>query len=153
MDLDVTALQGVADLTLALNRERRLIGELQRAMLQQRQAVGRADVSGIEASLRLASRVLLTIQETQRYRATLLQHLVDRPDERLEDLDGRFGAVLPDPFLDARRKLRTSATELAEAVWCNQGVLLDALREREAMLRELLTGSRPASPAVSIAAG
>jgi hypothetical protein len=147
MDLDGAALRGVADLTLALERECRLIDELHRAVLQQRDAVARGDVPGVESSIRLAGRALLTLQENQRYRATLLQRLVGDPAQPLADLDARFEAVLPETFLAARRRMQSSATEVAEEVWRNQEVLLGALREREALLQELLTGSRPTPPA------
>jgi hypothetical protein len=147
LDLDSAALRGFTDLTLALERECRLIGELYSAILRQREAVARSDVPGVESSIRLASRALLTLQETQRYRATLLQRLVGDPAQPLAELDTHFDAALPGTFLAARRRVRSSAAEVAEEVWRNQEVLLGALREREALLRELLTGSRPAAPA------
>jgi hypothetical protein len=143
MDLDGAALRGVADLTLALERECRLIDGLHHAVLQQREAVAQGDMPGVESSIRLASRALLTLQENQRYRATLLHRLVGDPAQPLADLDARFEATLPETFLSARRRMRSSATEVAEEVWRNQAVLLDALRERDALLQELLTGSRP----------
>jgi hypothetical protein len=147
LDLDGAALRGFADLTLALERECRLIGELHSAILRQREAVARSDVPGVESSIRLASRALLSLQETQRYRATLLQRLVGDPAQPLAELDTLFDAALPETFLAARRRVQSSAAEVAEEVWRNQEVLLGALREREALLRELLTGSRPAAPA------
>jgi len=147
MDLDGAALRGFADLTLALERECRLVGELSSAVLRQREAVAQGDVPGMESSIRLASRALLTLQETQRYRATLLQRLVGDPAQPLADLDTHFDAPLPETFLSARRRVQSSATEVAEEVWRNQEVLLGVLRERDALLRELLTGSRPTSPA------
>jgi hypothetical protein len=146
MDLDAAALRDIGDLTLALDRERRLIGELDRAIAQQRQAVTRGDTAEVEASIRLASRALLTLQETRRFRGMLLQRLVGDSAQPIEDLDIRFDTALPDSFLAARRAVRNSATEMGEKVWRAQGVLLVTLREREAMLRELLTGSRPTSP-------
>lgn len=147
MDLDKTALRGFADLTLALDRECRLIGELHRAILRQREAVARGDVPGVESSIRFASRAILTLQESRRYRAMLLQSLVGDPGQPLADLDTHFDAALPETFLAARRRVRGSAAAVAEEVWRNQEVLLGALRERDALLRELLTGSRPTSPA------
>jgi hypothetical protein len=147
MDLDAAALRGFTDLTVALERECRLIGELRCAILRQREAVTRGDSPEVEASIRLASRALLLLQETQRYRATLLQVLVGDPAQPLADLDTRFDGVLPQAFVNARRRVRSSATEVGEEIWGNQGVLLGALRERDAMLRELLTGYRPTSPA------
>jgi hypothetical protein len=36
--------------------------------------------------------------------------------------------------------------ETAEEIWRNQELLLGTLRERDALLQELLTGSRPAPP-------
>jgi hypothetical protein len=147
MDLDVAALRGFGDLTLALERECRLIGELHRAILQQREAIDLGDVSGVESSIRLASRALLTLQETQRHRATLLQRLVGDPAQPLADLDTHFDAALPETFLAARRSVQSLAAEVAEEIWHNQEVLLSALRERDALLRELLTGSRPTAPA------
>jgi hypothetical protein len=147
MDLDGAALRGFGDLTLALERECRLIGELYRAILQQREAIDRGDVSGVESSIRLASRTLLTLQETQRHRATLLRRLVGDPAQPLADLDTHFDATLPEAFLAVRRQVHSSAAEVAEEIWRNQEVLLVALRERDALLRELLTGSRPTDPA------
>lgn len=147
MDLDGSALQGFADLTLALEREHRLLGELYRAVLRQREAVTREDLPGVESSIQLASRALLTLQETHRHRATLLQRLVGDPAQPLAEIDTHFDVALPDAFLAARRRVRSSAAEVAEEVWRNQEVLLNALRERDALLRELLTGSRPICPA------
>jgi hypothetical protein len=145
-DLDGAALHGFADLTLALERECRLIGELHRAILRQREAVAQGDVPGVESSIRLGSRALLTLQETQRHRATLLRRLVGDPAQPLADLDTHFDAALPETFLAARRQVQSSAAEVAEEIWRNQEVLLGALRERDALLRELLTGSRPTAP-------
>jgi hypothetical protein len=147
MELDGAALGGFADLTLALERECRLIGELYRAMIQQREAVAQGDVHGVETSVRLGSRALLTLQETQRHRATLLRRLVGDPAQPLADLDTHFDAALPESFLAVRRQVQSSAAEVAEEIWRNQEVLLGALRERDALLRELLTGSRPTEPA------
>jgi hypothetical protein len=147
MDLDGAALRGFADLTLALERECRLIGELYSAILRQREAIARGDVPGVESSIRLASRTLLTLQETQRHRATLLRRLVGDPAQPLADIDTQFDAALPEAFLAVRRRVHSSAAEVAEEIWRNQEVLLGAMRERDALLRELLTGSRPtASP-------
>jgi len=146
MDLDGASLRSVADLTLAVERECRLIEELHHAVLRQREAVVHGDVPGVESSIRLASRALLTLQENRRYRATLLQRLVGDPAQPLADLDARFDTVLPEAFLAARRRMQSSATEVAEEVWRNQEVLLGALREREALLQELLSGSRPTTP-------
>jgi hypothetical protein len=143
MDLDGSALRGVADLTLALERECRMIEELRHAVLQQREAVTGGDVSAVESSIALASRALLTLQENQRYRATVLRRLVGDPAQPLADLDSRFDAALPQPFLAARSRMFGSATEVAEEIWRNQELLLGALRERDVLLQELLTGSRP----------
>ncbi len=145
MDLDGSALRAVTDLTLALDRECRLIEDLRRAVLQQREAVECGDVAGAESSIRLASRSLLTLQENQRHRATLLRRLVGDPAQPLAELDGRFDTALPAAFLAAREKMRASAADVAAEVWRNQEVLLAALRERDAMLQELLTGMRPSS--------
>jgi hypothetical protein len=147
MDLDGPALQGVADLTRALERECRLIDELYRAVLLQRNAVAQGDATGVESSIRLAGRALLTLQETRRHREALLRRLVGDPAQPLADLDARFDAPLPESFLAARRQVRSSATGVAQEVWRNQEVLLRALRERDALLQELLTGSRPVSTA------
>ena len=102
MDLDGSALRAVTDLTLALDRECRLIEELRRAVLQQREAVERGDVAGVESSIRLASRSLLTLQENQRHRSTLLRRLVGDPAQPLAELDERFESALPAAFLAAR---------------------------------------------------
>ena len=91
------------------------------------------------------SRSLLTLQENQRHRSTLLRRLVGDPAQPLAELDGRFDSALPAAFLAAREKMRVSASDVAAEVWRNQEVLLAALRERDAMLQELLTGMRPSS--------
>jgi hypothetical protein len=147
MDLDGPALRGVADLTVALEQECRLIDELYRAVLLQREAVARGDVTGVESSIRLAGRALLTLQETLRHREALLRRLVGDPAQPLADLEARFDAPLPESFIAVRRQVRSSATGVAQEVWRNQEVLLRALRERDALLQELLTGSRPLSTA------
>jgi hypothetical protein len=147
MDLDGAALRGLDDLTVALERECRLIGELCRAILRQREALAQGDVPGMESSIQLGSRALLTLQETRRHRATLLRRLVGDPAQPLAELDTHFDATLPEAFLAARRQVQSSAAEVAEEIWRNQEMLLGALRERDALLRELLTGSRPTAPA------
>jgi hypothetical protein len=145
MDLDGEALRAIGELTVALDRECRLIDDLHRAVLQQREAVSRGDRPGVESSLRLAGRALLTLQETRRTRATLLHRLVGDPAQPLADLDARFGTSLPASFLAARERMLRTAAGVAEEVWCNQETLLGALRKRDALLQELLTGSRPTS--------
>ena len=147
MDLDVTAIRGFADLTVAVRQEARLLEVFRRAALQQREAVGLADAAGLESSLRLAGRALLTLREARRHRATVLQRLVGDPAQPLAELEARFDSPLPEPFLTARGEMRRVAIETAEAVWRNQELLLSALRERDALLQELLTGSRPTLPA------
>ena len=97
----------------------------------------------MESSLRLAGRALLTLQETRRHRGTLLHRLVGDPAQPLADLDARFETRLPAPFLAARERVQGSAAGLAEEIWRNQETLLGALRKRDALLQELLTGSRP----------
>ena len=145
MDLDGGALRAIGELTVALDRECRLIDELHRAVLQQREAVSRGDQPGVESSLRLAGRALLTLQETRRTRATLLHRLVGDPAQPIADLDALFETSLPPSFLAARERMLRSAAGVAEDVWRNQQTLLGALRKRDALLQELLTGSRPTS--------
>lgn len=146
MDLDPVALRGVTDLTLAVQQEERLLEALRSAMLRQREAVARGDGPGVETSLRLAGRALLTLQDARRHRAAVLQRLVGDPAQPLMDLDARFAEPLPEAFLAARSRMRRLATETAGEVWRSQELLLDGLREREALLQELLTGARPAGP-------
>jgi hypothetical protein len=143
MDLDGSALQGIGELTVVLDRECRLIDELHRAVLRQREAVSRGDQGGVESSLRHAARALLTLKETRRHRATLLNRLVGDPAQPLAELDSRFETRLPAEFLVARERVRSSAAGVAREVWRNQETLLGALRKRDALLQELLTGSRP----------
>ena len=144
MDLDPVALRDFTDLTLAVQQEGRQLEALRSAVLQQREAVVQGDLPAVEASVRLAGRALLTLQEARRHRAAVLQRLVGDPAQPLMDLDTRFETPLPEGFLAARSGLRRLATETAEDVWRNQELLLAALRERDALLQELLTGSRPA---------
>jgi hypothetical protein len=140
VDLDGTALRGVADLTAALERERRLIEELRRAMLAQRDALAGRDGAAVEASIGAANRALLTLHETRRRRAALLLGLVGDSTKPLDELDAHFGHGLPESFVSARREVRLSAAAVAEEVWRNQEVLLSALRERDGLLQALLSG-------------
>jgi hypothetical protein len=149
MDLDAGALRGFTDLTLAVQQEGRLLEGLRRAVLQQRDAVVAGDKPAVETSVRLASRALLTLQEARRHRAAVLQRLVGDPAQPLLDIHTKFEAPLPEAFLGARSTMRRSATEVGDDVWRTQELLLAALRERDALLQELLTGSRPAPPAES----
>jgi hypothetical protein len=150
MDLDQAALRGIGELTLVLEREGRLVGELHRAVMQQRDAVSRGDQEGVESSLRLSGRALLTLQETRRHRGTLLHRLVGDPAQPLAELDARFESPLPAPFLAARERIQSAAAGLAEEIWRNQETLLGALRKRDALLQELLTGTRPTPPAAEL---
>lgn len=146
MDLDPAALRGFTDLTLAVQQESRLLEALRRAVVQQREAVERGDTSGVESSVRLAGRALLTLQEARRHRSAVLRRLVGDPAQPLMDVEARFDSPLPEPFVAARVRMRLSAAETGEEVWRNQELLLRALRERDALLQELLTGSRPTIP-------
>ncbi len=146
MDLDAAALRGFADLTMAVQQEGRLVEALRNAVLQQREAVALGDLSGVESSVRLAGRALLTLQEARRHRAAVLQRLVGDPAQPLQEIDARFDSPLPEAFQQAMGSMRRTAAETAEEVWRNQELLLGALRERDALLQELLTGSRPAHP-------
>jgi hypothetical protein len=146
MDLDAAALRGFTDLTLAVQQEGRLVEALRDAVLQQRTAVALGDVRGVECSVRLAGRALLTLQEARRHRAAVLQRLVGDPAQPLQQIDGQFDSPLPEPFQQALGSMRRTATETAEEVRRNQELLLGALRKRDALLQELLTGSWPAPP-------
>ena len=143
MDLDGPALRHMADLTIALERECRLIEELHRAVLDQRDAMARGDAQAVDASIRAAGRALLTLQETRRSRAELLESLVGDASQPLSELEARFEPGLPESFLAARREVHRSATAVARDAWRNQEVLLGALKARDAMVQELLSGSRP----------
>jgi hypothetical protein len=146
MDLDERALRRVSDLTTALERECRLIAELHRAVLSQREAVARGDGSAVEASIVAAGRALLTLQETRRSRAALLEGLVGDPSQPLSGLEAHFDPGLPVSFIAALREVQQSAIAVRRDIRRNEEWLAGALKARDALVQELLTGSRPESP-------
>jgi hypothetical protein len=124
----------------ATDRECRVLEELRHAILEQREAVARGDTPSLDSSIRLAGRALLTLQENWGYRETLLRRLMDDAARSPGELDPRLEPALREAFLVARRRMQTLAAGVAEDVCRNQEVLLAALRERDALLLELLRG-------------
>lgn len=125
-------------MTLTLNHETRLIGELREELLKQRSAVSANDTEAVYDGIQSISRILMMLE-----RARTLRREVPGPlagDDSLPDAEQRsaheagLGAVE-----DARRRLASAAGELAQQLTINHTILKRAAETGEALIKTLFS--------------
>lgn len=132
-------------LTDALQTERRLLDELNKVMVRQRESIARDDLEAIDESVFSAQRVLRTLQESRRRRRSLLELIgVDR-ELPLRELEEQLGSVVNDTLARSRDELLASAEALSRELNSNRQVIDGALTVGEQLLRAF-TGNTEPSP-------
>lgn len=134
----------LASLKDALQTERRLLDELVRVMVLQRESIAADDLQAIDESVFSAQRVLRTLQEARRRRRTLLELIgVDR-DLPLRELEHRVGPAVSQGLSDSRDALLAAAETLSRELTSNRQVIHGALTIGEQLLRVFTgTAERP----------
>ena len=132
-------------LTDALQTERRLLDELGKVLVRQRESIGKDDLEAIDESVYSAQRVLRTLQEARRRRRSLLELIgVDR-ELPLRELEDELGAAVSDVLAVARDELLSSAEVLSRELNNNRQVIDGALSVGEQLLR-VFTGNTDPPP-------
>jgi hypothetical protein len=103
----------VGALTDALRTERRLLDELARVLIAQREGISAVDREVVDESVFAAHRLFRTLAEARERRRSLLRLLGAARDLRLHDLESAFGAGSEPDLLRSRDELLASASNLA----------------------------------------
>ena len=117
----------VVTLTQAFETERKLLDELARVMVTQREAITADDLEGIDESVFRAHRVMRTLKEARRQRRTLLQLIGAEPDFKMGDLDAMLGADMTPALAASRDNLLEAADRLSRELTLNRSVIGGAL--------------------------
>ena len=124
-------------LTRALEHECRLVEDLRRALLRQREGIAADDREMVEASVHAMCRTILVLEEARRGRIALTE-LLGGPVPPA-DLEHTLAAVLPPSFRAARAALRAAAQATAREVATNQNCLRLTLQADDAFLQQLFS--------------
>lgn len=136
----------VQALVAALDKERKLVGELADVLARQRAAVAQDDPDAVDDSVQALGRVMLVLDEARRHRIALVGDVAGDPELSLTMLERRLGNPLPPELNEARRQLRSAAEACAREVRVNQNVLRRALEVGDAYLQTLFSGGHDPAP-------
>jgi hypothetical protein len=139
----------LTDLAGALVQEQGFIEELRQALLRQRAGMATGDPDLIDGSVYAIARMLLTLEEARRRRASLATAVVGRPDVALFDLES-FVGILPVPLLAAREAVHRAAEVTAQDLAINQRMVCQALEAGDAFLQQLFSSASDNPMAVPI---
>jgi hypothetical protein len=104
-------------LVVAIMNEHQLLGELRRALAQQRTGVSSGDPATLEAASHAVSRAILTLDEARRRREQLVELAGEGRPVRLEHIESVAGPV---PGLaESRQALRAEAQAAMTNTCCN----------------------------------
>ena len=123
------------DLIDAFDSECRLLAELARVLVAQREGVSSDDLDQLDASVFAAHRVLRTLQQARERRRTLLQLMGAPADLTPRELDGFMGPGMPPELASARDRLLESADGLARELTVNRRVLDGAMAVGERLIQ------------------
>lgn len=131
----------LGSLTEALETERRLLEELARVLVTQREGVAKDDLEALDESVFAAHRIFRTLQEARQRRRTLLELVGATPDVELDDLEAALGAAMADDLRASRDQLLDAAKNLARELAMNRRVLDGAMAVGEQLLEIFIGGS------------
>ncbi|RMH17424.1 MAG: hypothetical protein D6701_07545 [Gemmatimonadetes bacterium] len=134
--VDGGAVDPIASLAEALRGEARLLHQLVHLLQEQRTAVARDDLDGVNDSVHGAQRVLLTLKEARTRRRTLLQLATGVPDASLEEIETYLGRRMTPALRAAADDLHAAAQLLSSQVDMNQRILRTAIRTGDRLIRE-----------------
>lgn len=124
----------------ALSSEQRLLDELARVLVAQRDGISQDDLDALDGSVFSAHRVFRTLQEARARRRSLLELVGVPSDTSLKDLAEALGPRMTDEVSDALGALLSSAEALARELQMNRRVIDGAMAVGERLLR-LFTGA------------
>jgi hypothetical protein len=136
----------LVELGHALERETEIVDELRGVLIRQRQAVATTQADAVNVTVDAIGRILLTLEEARRRRATMTQSLTGDAATRLDRLEAALSMALPASVADSRRRLRESAASVAREVAINRDVLRRAVESGEAFLQALFSATGLATP-------
>lgn len=123
---------GLAD---ALDSERRLLDDLARVLVAQRDGVSQDDLEALDESVFSAHRILRTLQQARERRRTLLQLLGAPADLQPADLESALGSTMTAELEEARDELVLAAQALARELTMNRRVLDGAMAVGDRLLQ------------------
>jgi hypothetical protein len=132
-------------LVVAIMNEHQLLGELRRALAQQRTGVSSGDPATLEAASHAVSRAILTLDEARRRREQLVELAGEGRPVRLEHIESVAGPV---PGLaESRQALRAEAQAAIQELGETQELLQAAIRAGDAYLQSLFASVSAPAPA------
>jgi hypothetical protein len=135
------------ELAEALTQEADLARDLREALIRQRAGVGALDNAAVESSVDEISHLLLTLDEAARRRVGLVAAVTSNPEVPLERLETVLAVPLSAPLLQARRRLRRAAQDVAQEITINRNVLRRAAEAGEAFVQALFSSVAGPAPA------
>ena len=132
------------ELSDALDTERRLLAELVRVLLEQRNGISTNDTEVLDDSVYSAQRVLLTLRQARLRRRSLLHILTGHDEPKLTELEDAFPEV-PSFIVQARDRLSAAAAEVQRQLGINRNAMQGAIGTGDRLIRAL-AGARQESP-------
>lgn len=132
-----------SELEDALDTERRLLGELQRVLLRQREGLSANDTEVLDDSVYSAQRVLLTLQQARLRRRTLVRILSGVDDLKPSELEDALDGV-PATVLASRDRLVEAAQALQRDLRVNRRAIQGAVAVGDRLIRALAGASEKA---------
>lgn len=123
-----------------LDTERRLLDELKRVLLAQREGVSSDDLAVLDDSLFSAQRILRTLKEARLRRRTLFSLMGVDMELSLRELDDALGPEMTEELDAARDAVLEAAAGVARELTVNQKVIGGALEVGKQLLR-VFTGA------------
>ena len=130
----------VAALMDALATERRLLDELARVLVVQREGISCDDLQALDESVFSAHRVFRTLQEARQRRRTLLRLIGTDEKSGLGDLESALGPGATPELMAVRDELLDAAERLARELTMNRRVIDGAIAVGGQLL-QLFTGA------------
>ena len=127
---DGESVTGPGTLADALDRERRLLGELAAVLRRQREGVATEDVQAVDDSVFAAYRVMRTIEEARRRRRAVIGLLAGVADTPIRELEAALGPRMTPAVAAARDGLELTARSVAREIAINREVLRQAIETR-----------------------
>jgi flagellar biosynthesis/type III secretory pathway chaperone len=124
----------------ALRTERRLLDELARVLVIQREGISSDNLETLDESVFAAHRIFRTLREARQRRRTLLELMGVSPDLRLDDLDDEIEVARSPELQLARDQLLVAAGQLARELTMNRR-LIDGAMAVGTQLIQVFTGS------------
>ena len=112
----------LAGLSRALRDEATVLDQLERAMASQRAAVAANEDEALHSSSQAVGRIVRTLEEAKKRRASIVHYLTGREDLALNQLEYFLGDPLPLDLDTARAQLRLAAQSVAREAVVNKAV-------------------------------